>query len=331
MDDLDDNMQDLFVDLEAAAMMQGFNLGGNQDAVSEPEPNVAGPHLATTPVCLSTPLVSDPLYQVRTPLEEDAHRSLPAQAEQPMYSVSTIFHSEGQNPDTALVSPDHTVFYTHTSVLLSASQNAFNGLLSPEAVGSTAGLPFVVPVPEYSDLLNVVLHAIYHMPFTYFNPSLTILLEAIPTLKRYGIPEAHFISPSTPLFTHILAETPRNPISVYLAAAENNLERLAVASSAHLHSFQLPTLTDEMANRMGPRYLQRLFRLHVERTEYLKLLLLDSPKAHEDTLQCGFVEQKMLARAWALAAANLVWEIKPGKYWNILSCSLVLSTMRTPQ
>ncbi|TCD66403.1 hypothetical protein EIP91_001394 [Steccherinum ochraceum] len=307
MDNFDDNMQELFANLEAAATTQGFQVDGQAETTSQIEHSTADSQRATTPV--GTPL-------------QDAPPLLPLQAEQPTYSMSTTFHSGGANSDTILVSPDHVIFYVDSSVLLSASQNAFNCLLSPEAMGATAGPLHVVLVPEHSVLLNVMLHAIYSMSCSHYNPPLGTLLEAIPALKKYGIPEDHFIATSTPLFAHILAETPRNPVSVFLAAAENNLEHLAVASSAHLHSLELHKLTDEMADRMGSRYLQRLFRLHVERTEYLKRLLLDAPKGHEDTLKCGFVEQKRSTRAWALAAASLVWDIKPDMPASLLRSTL---------
>ncbi|TCD66393.1 hypothetical protein EIP91_001384 [Steccherinum ochraceum] len=307
MDDSDDNTQELLADLEAVALMHGFSLEDSPVPSGQHEPSIADVPLTAIPV--------------GTLLQEEASPPLPLQTPKPTYSVSTTFHSNSKNHDTVFVSLDLVSFYVDSSVLLSASQNAFNRLLSPEAVQAATESPYVVPIPEHSVLFNVVLHAIHQMSLDH-KPPLDTLLEAIPALKRYGIREDHFIALSTPLFINILAETPRNPISVYLAAAEHKLEHLAVASSAHLHSFELSTLTDEMANRMGPRYLQRLFRLHMERTAYLKRLLLVAPTSHEDTLRCGFVEQKTLERAWALAAASLVWEVKPDTPAGVLRSTL---------
>ncbi|TCD64953.1 hypothetical protein EIP91_003411 [Steccherinum ochraceum] len=306
----DSQTMDLFAELEAAGMTDAFMLRGQQhepDAIDRDDSATPKPEEAATPV--GSPMSeAPPSLQLPTP-------------PQPLYSVSLSFHSEFQwntlGPDTILISSDRVIFYAHTPVLLAASQNAFNGLLSDEGIESgreiTAGPMIIVAVPAHSTLFNVILHTIYGMSCTQYRPPLGVLLEAVTELKTYGIPQGEFISPHKPIFHHILAETPRNPINVFLVASENDLELLAAATSAHLHSLHLPSITDEMANRMGPRYLKRLVNLHIDRLQYLKHVLLDPPKMHEDTVNCGFVEQKKLARAWAFAAASLVWDIRPGE------------------
>lgn len=216
-----------------------------------------------------------------------------------------------------LISSDGVLFYAHRFLLLEASDNAFNGSLGADAPGLRkelfTGALRNVGVSTSSTVFNVVLHTIYGMSCKQFQPSLEVLLQAVKALKTYGIRLERVLSSNTPLYAHIVAEMPHDPIDVFLVAAENNVDALAIAASAHLHSVVLPEITDEMAYRMGPRYLKRLVTLHLRRVNYLKKLLMDMPKPHEDTPGCGRVEQRKLGRSWALAAASLVWDIRPGQ------------------
>ncbi|TCD60286.1 hypothetical protein EIP91_010420, partial [Steccherinum ochraceum] len=145
-----------------------------------------------------------------------------------------------------------------------------------------------------------------------------ILLQAVKTLKTYGIDIDQVVEHNTPLYDHIVAETPARPVEVFLVAAENSLDALAVTTSAHLHSLLLPQITDEMAKRMGPRYLKRLLELHADRVKYLEQLLLDAPKSHPSTVDCGVAEQRELAMAWAVATSDLQWKIEPDTPASVL-------------
>jgi len=60
-----------------------------------------------------------------------------------------------------------------------------------------------------------------------------------------------------------------------------------------LLSYSLASLTNELAVKMGPLYLKRLFFLHLGRIEALKRLLLPPPQP-----------------AWALASAYLAWDAR---------------------
>ena len=95
-------------------------------------------------------------------------------------------------------------------------------------------------------------------------------------------------------------------------AAAHDLYELAVPVSSHLLSFALHSLTDELALRIGPVYMKRLFFLHLGRLDALKRLLLPPPHPHPPTAGCDFAEQKRLTRAWALASAYLAWDARPG-------------------
>lgn len=205
--------------------------------------------------------------------------------------------------------------------MLSASQNSFNHLLPAESL--TEDAEAIVPVPESSDVLNVVLHTIYDMSCSHYSPSIHILSASIVSLKAYGVDLSTYISPSTPLFNLLLSHSPASPLQVYALAAEHDLHQVAISASPHLLSFPLPTLTDDVAQQIGPVYLKRLFFLHLGRSDALKRLLLPPPHPHAPTPECDFTEQKKLTRAWALASAYLAWDARPG-VWSIIIINVVL-------
>ncbi|THH26316.1 hypothetical protein EUX98_g7870 [Antrodiella citrinella] len=143
------------------------------------------------------------------------------------------------------------------------------------------------------------------------------LIAAVDALHKYGVPVSKYVQPSMPLFQLILALAPLTPIGAYSLAGAYSLHDLAVPISSHLLGFSLPDLTDELILRMGPVYMKKLFFLHLGRLDALKRLLLSPPYPHSPTLECDFIEQKKLARAWTLASASLVWDARPGDHeWH---------------
>lgn len=120
-----------------------------------------------------------------------------------------------------------------------------------------------------------------------------------------------FLLPNSPLSDALLAHAPTQPLEVYAFAASYGLHDLAMSTSPHLLSFSLPSLTDEMTEKIGPIYPKKLFFLHLGRTDALKRLLLPPPHPHAPTPSCDFVEQKKVTRAWALASAYLTWDARP--------------------
>jgi hypothetical protein len=162
-------------------------------------------------------------------------------------------------------------------------------------------------------VLNLVLHAVYDLPCTQYSPALAELDAATKALSRYGIAPATALAPKAPLGQALRALAPLHPLDVYALAATYDALALAETASTHLLAFPLCTLTDETATRMGGPYLRKLFFLHLGRVEALKRMLANPPASHAPTARCGFEDQKGLARAWALAAAYVSWEAKPGK------------------
>ena len=234
-------------------------------------------------------------------------------------SVSTTFYpgadlGQSHPQDMTLHSSDSVFFYVHSTALLKFSTNSFNSIIPPYPVSPTSddGSQPAISVPEDSHVLNIVLHILYTIPCSHFCPSIDIISKALSALKRYGVAMTSLATPDTCLYELILSRAPLHPIELYALSAENGLHDLAVAISPHLMSFKLATLTDEIATQIGPTYLKRLFFLHLGRNEALKRLLFTPPTLHGPTPQCDFTEQKKLTRAWALAAAYLAWDARPG-------------------
>lgn len=242
-----------------------------------------------------------------------------------LVSVSTTFYPGAQTnelaPDTVLLAFDGVFFYVHSPILLAASSNQFNHLLLSEQ-SQTKGRDAILSVPEHSTVLNVILHIIYDISCAHYSPPFATLVTAINHLPTYGISPKLIIVPSTPIYTLLLSHAPLFPLELYTLAASFDLYDLAIATSSHLLSFPLATLTDEMAEQIGPIYLKRLFFLHFGRSDALKRVLLPPPHPHAPTPWCDFDEQKKLTRAWALASAYLAWDARPDLSTSTIEAAL---------
>jgi hypothetical protein len=203
------------------------------------------------------------------------------------------------------------VFYLHHRVLLAISQAAFEPILSAP-LSHPASRKKVIYIPETSTVLSIILHVMYGKSFTHDAPTLEALLTAVTQMPRYGIsPKAH-ITPESPMHDLLLSFAPRYPFDIYTLAAQFDLYDLAVPTSAYLLSSSLINISDGMAERMGPIYLNRLLALHLNRFEAMKNILLFPPHPHSPSQECGFDEQKLLKNAWGLAAGCLAWDSRPG-------------------
>ncbi|KAJ4466539.1 hypothetical protein J3R30DRAFT_3587403 [Lentinula aciculospora] len=242
-----------------------------------------------------------------------------------LVSISTTFYP-GANlhslpPDLALLSSDSVFFYVHSHTVLAASDNNLLSLI-PTSSQKEQSSNMVIHVPEVSPILNVILHIIYDMSCSHYSPSFETLSAAVNRLPSYGINPHSRITPSTPIHTLLLSHAPLYPLDVYTLAAKHDLYDLAVSTSSHLLSFQLSSLTDEIAEAVGPKYLRRLFFLHIGRSDALKRILLQPPHPHAPTPWCDFTDQKTLTRAWALASAYLAWDARPDISTGFLESAL---------
>jgi len=230
-------------------------------------------------------------------------------------SVSSSFFPgaqiSGPAADLILLSCDCVYFYVHSPLLLSASENGFNSLLPIASNGTVSSAPEpILTVPERSSVLNVFLHIIYHMSCTQYSPSFDTLVEAITTLKAYGISPKNVITSSAPLHSILLTHAADRALELFALASQYDLYDLAVSSSSFLLSISLSTISDQIAEQIGPIYLKRLFFMHLGRAEVLRNILLPPPYPHTSTSTCDNMQQKNLTRAWALASASLVWDAR---------------------
>lgn len=234
-------------------------------------------------------------------------------------SVSTTFYPaanlSSSPPDLILQAADSVFFYVHRARLLAPSENHFARFLPlpiPPLMDGDDRLGPIVAVDESATVLNIVMRTFYDMPLARYPSSLGELIIAVDALAKYGAPPKAHVAQSMPLYRLLLEQSPRQQIAVYVLAAHYDLYDLAVAVSSSLLSFSLADLTNELASRIGPLYLKRLFFLHFGRVATLKSLLHASPRLHSPTTTCGFAEQKTLTTAWSLASAYLAWNARPG-------------------
>lgn len=210
------------------------------------------------------------------------------------------------------------LFYAHSQVLKGFSE-AFGGILWSQneknlTSQAMAESETIHDIPDSSAVFNIILHTLYGTSPAQNSPSFETLITAVDRMVFYGISPRDFITRQTPLYQLLLTHAPLFPLHLYSLAGRYGLEELAISSSSHLLSFPISSLPDDMAIRMGPIYLKRLFCLHLNRINALKEILLVPPPPHPPTKECDFTQQKALTRAWALVSAYLAWDARPGMF-----------------
>ncbi|EUC59270.1 40S ribosomal protein S14 [Rhizoctonia solani AG-3 Rhs1AP] len=252
-------------------------------------------------------------------------------------SISTRFNLNSwdmQDADVLFLTPDQVFFYAHSSLLLQYSSNYFGGLLVDDTVDDVdeeidvsqpmsdwSMEPKLIPTNISSNILNVVLLALYQLPIKEFMPSNEILQAVIPTLASLGYDPCVIAYPQSELYGLLLRSAAADPFPMYAAAAQCSFETLAVAVSALTLQTPLHGVTDELAQQMGPIYLRRLFFLHLGRADALKRIVLPQPNLHppESNSQCDSESQKGIQRAWALASAYIISQNHPGEINDVVS------------
>jgi hypothetical protein len=276
---------------------------------------LTSPQIPTPPVCVSS---FNMPKGANSPLQA-SHAGSPADDSRDgntLVSVSTTFYPgaphDSHPEDLVLLSNDSIFFYVHTNRILKASENGFNNMIPPPNHPDQDQLGPILPVSESSIVLNIILHTIYNLSCAHYAPSFHALESAVIAMKNYGMPIHERIANSTHLYNLLMSHASLCPLELYALAASNDLYDLAASTSSHLLSLSLASLSDDMAERIGPVYLKRLFFLHFGRADALKRLLISPPHTHTPTQWCDFTEQKKLTRAWALASAYLTWDARPG-------------------
>ncbi|KAH9983219.1 hypothetical protein BJV74DRAFT_777565 [Russula compacta] len=317
------------------AILQFVADGLAQDAApstDKPASSIVRPPLSRTVSAaqIPTPPVRDPLLWLHKasilPSQNSVHGTQAEEREQMIISVSTTFFPGAEldvlPTDLIILSSDSVFFYVHTHKILAASANGFNTLLplkqqtQPEEAGS------ILPLNHDSVVLNILLHTIYNMSAAHYAPTPETIIAAVESLEKYGLSVQTYLAPASPFYTLFLGTAPQAPIDFYAISGAYDLLHLAIPISSFLLSYSLASLTDELAVKMGPLYLKRLFFLHLGRIEALKRLLLPPPQPHVPTANCDFTEQKKLTRAWALASAYLAWDVRPDLSTHAIEAAL---------
>ena len=209
-------------------------------------------------------------------------------------------------------------FYAHLEQILQVSRNRFNNLIPASLDADLPDQPLTLAVPHSPAVFSIVLYTIYGWPSAAAAPTLDEILTAVDALHLYGVPLSTCVKPDTPLWSLLQQCAPLRPLDIYAMAGQYELELLAVSVSSQLLSVDLSVLPDEVAVKMGARYLYRLANLQTKRMTNLRQLLLQPPNIHVPSSTCSVALQKRnLTAAWAEASMGLAWIAKPGKYYTV--------------
>ncbi|KAF9054732.1 hypothetical protein BJ165DRAFT_1440615 [Panaeolus papilionaceus] len=233
-------------------------------------------------------------------------------------SVSTAFNTSTHSipPDIIFATSDHVQFYGHTSIISSKSPNAFQEILGGRSLSQFSGFSPVTPnniihIDIPSNEFNVIMHMLYNTSPAVHSPSLATLIGAIDRAILLDVNPKAYIVPNTPIFSLLEAYIPLHPLDIFIMAAHHSIPDLARQCSSHLLAIPITQLTDAQVERMGALYLKRLVSLHLSRILELKTILQKVPEFHPATDACTFPDQRAVSRAWALAAASIIYDASP--------------------
>ncbi|KAF9519324.1 hypothetical protein BS47DRAFT_24250 [Hydnum rufescens UP504] len=248
-----------------------------------------------------------------------------------MHNVSPPLHPHIRLPppydlhqDTILCSSDGVFFHVHRQQL-AASVNSFASLLIDPTVHT-------IILQESSPVVNCFLSLVYGFSCRPYSPSFGVISEAFDAVLKYGFSLPVLVPPESELFQDLLHAADSHPLRVYTLAAHHSYEALAVAASAKTLSMNINEVTESIASEMGSPYLLRLTHLHSDRKETFKELMHVAPDSHPQSPGCTPERQSSAMRAYALAAAYLVWQATPdvGNEWIVSNLSPLLERIDCP-
>jgi hypothetical protein len=209
-------------------------------------------------------------------------------------------------------------FYVHKDILDSASHGSF---FQHTAWRNTKDIhPKKLRFPEPSSILTIVFLTMYKMSLPTSNLSFRSLLGAVRALSKYGAPPSTYLSPTSPLFTMLLAHASRHALELYILASQQRVHALATQVSRYLHSIALSSIEDDDAALIGGVYMAQLFDLHAKRVTAFKRLLAPGPLPHTPKRTCS--DPQKLPAQWSFASAYLAWVVRAGNFTSFLVCSL---------
>lgn len=136
-----------------------------------------------------------------------------------------------------------------------------------------------------------------------YGPGIDLISSAFSALAKYGLPIPNVESE---IWTLLLKQVDSDPIRVYAIGAVYGMESVCVVASEHTLKASLSSLSESQALEIGPRYLRRLFFLHLGRTEALKRILGPPVQNHSPTAFCSEEGLDALQRAWRAMAAEIL-------------------------
>jgi len=215
-------------------------------------------------------------------------------------------------PDSCLLSSDGVFFYIHLSTIHRRFPAAFESHLDLALTTSDNTVNTVV-LDCSSTTLNIILHALYDISLDNYEPNADAIISSIDLMASYGLQPEKIVLEGCALYDYILGFTPLRPLDVYATAGHHNIHPLAVHASSYLLGIDVHLITEELCIRMGPVYLTRLARLHVQRFNALKDALLLPPAMHGATPDCTLQQQQDATRVWAYLCSDPIWDVKPGQ------------------
>ncbi|KAJ7579707.1 hypothetical protein C8J56DRAFT_795835 [Mycena floridula] len=236
------------------------------------------------------------------------------------FTISTTFFPQADFSveDFTIISNDFVIFRISADLLSQTSSNYFGQLLDPGTYPASR----VIQAPDTANVLEIILHAVYDLVPPESQISYQGVMDAVNRFSFYGLDPQAYIKPSKPLFDVLVSLTPLDALHMYGIAASHDLHGLAAVASSYLLSpLSLAALSDELALRIGPIYLNKLFQLHLRRMQILKELLLIQPRPHPETDSCTLISQRQVLRAWAMAGSQLAWMAAPDLSTKVLQAT----------
>lgn len=210
-------------------------------------------------------------------------------------------------PDIILSSTTGVVFNVHREVLRAASEKILQAIDSI----ATQTPPGKVELPETTDVVEVILHAIYETTDRTHQVPIATLAAAVGSLDAYGLKPMVLVAPDSFLYEQLVGAASEHAFTVFALASQHNLEALAVHVSRLLLTLDIQTVPEEEVATVHPKYLNRLLSLFDYRMERLRALLSESPVPHARTASCE--AEDSVRQVWIAGLSTVLWKSRPGQ------------------
>ncbi|KAG9010040.1 hypothetical protein FRB94_011017 [Tulasnella sp. JGI-2019a] len=250
--------------------------------------------------------------------------------------VSTTFAPDSRvkdaAPDTIIYTSDGTFFFCHQTILKSRSSNNFaqmvpasaapstgssgsstrnHGQVASTQVGQASGssirkVPLLaVTVVERAAVLDVILHIVYAIPLVNRDPNLDDILDAFDCLEKYSLSAP---DEASDVWLQMVkkAEAHHDVIRAFAVAASCGMDRICVQISPFTLSTPLREVSQKEAMLMGPLYLRRLLRFHMQKQTALKSAIRAPPAVHPPTPTCSEGDQLRVRQRWELVGSDVM-------------------------